>query len=42
MMLLADGELGPPLLRILGRLHPAAVHFPIALLTLVNLAYWRS
>jgi uncharacterized membrane protein len=42
MPLLADGEIGPPLLRFLGRLHPATVHFPIALLSVAALVeLWR-
>lgn len=33
LALLADAEGAPVILRLLGRLHPAVVHFPIALLT---------
>jgi len=33
LALLAEAESSPVILRLLGRLHPAVVHFPIALLT---------
>jgi uncharacterized membrane protein len=39
---ISDWEIGPALLRLLGRFHPAVVHFPIALITVAAvLELWQ-